>query len=91
MSWQEDVDRRFIISYYLADETSSVYEIPVANSGIVGGAVIFGCAIIGGSPTGHSLANNSAIAQYLPFFNDGNPFEAKISMAPSATEPPSLV
>lgn len=34
---QEDVDRRFIISYYLADETSSVYEIPVANSGIVGG------------------------------------------------------
>jgi hypothetical protein len=34
---QEDVDRRFIISYYLADETASVYEIPVANSGIVGG------------------------------------------------------
>jgi hypothetical protein len=31
---QEDLERRFIISYYLADNTVSVYEPPVRNSGI---------------------------------------------------------
>lgn len=31
---QEDMERRFIISYYLADNTVSVYEPPVRNSGI---------------------------------------------------------
>jgi len=34
---QEDIDRRFIISYYLADDTASVFETPVQNSGIIGG------------------------------------------------------
>lgn len=30
----EDMERRFIISYFLADNTLSVYEPPVKNSGI---------------------------------------------------------
>ena len=30
----EDVDRRFIISFFLADDTLSIYELPQKNSGI---------------------------------------------------------
>lgn len=33
----EDVGRRFIISYRLADEMLSIYEPPIRNSGIIGG------------------------------------------------------
>lgn len=33
----EDVDRRFIISYYLADDTISIFEPAQKNSGIVEG------------------------------------------------------
>ena len=33
----EDVDRRFIISFYLADDTVSVFEENQKNSGIIGG------------------------------------------------------
>ncbi|XP_071949365.1 EF-hand domain-containing family member C2-like [Antedon mediterranea] len=32
-----DVDRRFIISYFLSDDTIAVFEPPVRNSGIIGG------------------------------------------------------
>jgi len=32
-----DMDRKFIISYYLSDDTIQVYEPPVRNSGIIGG------------------------------------------------------
>merc|ERR1712110_406897 len=32
-----DMDRRFIISYYLSDDTILVFEPPVRNSGIIGG------------------------------------------------------
>lgn len=32
-----DQERRFIISYYLSDDTISVFEPPVRNSGIIGG------------------------------------------------------
>ena len=30
--------RRFVLSYFMADDTMSVFEPPVRNSGIVGGA-----------------------------------------------------
>jgi len=33
----EDIDRRFIISYYLADDTVAVYEPAIRNSGILEG------------------------------------------------------
>lgn len=33
----EDVDRRFIISFYLADDNISIYEPPLKNSGIIPG------------------------------------------------------
>eukprot|EP00741_Cyanophora_paradoxa_P023424 tig00021582_g22628.t1 len=33
----EDIARRFIVSYYLADDTVGVYEPPKRNSGIIGG------------------------------------------------------
>jgi hypothetical protein len=33
----EDVDRRFIISFYLADDTISIYEPAMKNSGIIPG------------------------------------------------------
>uniref|UniRef100_A0A7S3GFT2 Uncharacterized protein n=1 Tax=Palpitomonas bilix TaxID=652834 RepID=A0A7S3GFT2_9EUKA len=33
----EDVDRRFILSYYLSDDTFSMFEPPISNSGISGG------------------------------------------------------
>lgn len=33
----EDVDRRFIISFYLADDSISIYEPAVKNSGIIEG------------------------------------------------------
>lgn len=33
----EDKNRRFILSYFLADDTISIYEPPVKNSGITGG------------------------------------------------------
>lgn len=33
----EDVDRRFIISYYLSNDTISVYEPAIKNSGIIEG------------------------------------------------------
>lgn len=32
-----DAERRFVLSYFLADDTLSVFEPPVRNSGIVGG------------------------------------------------------
>ncbi|PIK58530.1 putative EF-hand domain-containing family member C2 [Apostichopus japonicus] len=32
-----DMDRRFIISYFLSDDTIAVFEPPVRNSGIIGG------------------------------------------------------
>lgn len=32
-----DKDRRFVISYFLSDDTMSVFEPPVRNSGIIGG------------------------------------------------------
>ena len=33
----EDVDRQFVISYYMEDDTLSVFEPPQRNSGIIGG------------------------------------------------------
>ena len=33
----EDVDRRFIISYYLADDSIGIYEPAIKNSGIIEG------------------------------------------------------
>ncbi|KAG5464486.1 hypothetical protein LSCM1_00676 [Leishmania martiniquensis] len=36
---EENEGRRFIICYYLADDTVSVYELPVKNSGHVGGKI----------------------------------------------------
>lgn len=33
----EDVDRRFIVSFFLADDTLSIYELPQKNSGILEG------------------------------------------------------
>lgn len=33
----EDVDRRFIVSFYLADDTISIYEPAIKNSGIIEG------------------------------------------------------
>jgi len=32
-----DVDRKFVISYYIRDFTLAVYEPPVRNSGVIGG------------------------------------------------------
>lgn len=32
-----DAPRRFVLSYFLADDTLSVYEPPIRNSGILGG------------------------------------------------------
>ena len=32
-----DVDRKFIISYYIRDFTLAVYEPPMRNSGVIGG------------------------------------------------------
>merc|ERR1712159_786186 len=39
----EDRDRLFIISYYLADDTISVYEPPARNSGFMGGKFMERC------------------------------------------------
>jgi hypothetical protein len=36
----EDVDRRFIISFYLSDDSISVYEPAVKNSGIIPGPLL---------------------------------------------------
>lgn len=36
----EDVDRRFIISFYLSDDAISIYEPPVKNSGIIPSPVL---------------------------------------------------
>lgn len=33
----QDKNRRFILSYFLSDDTISIYEPPVKNSGILGG------------------------------------------------------
>merc|ERR1711988_241923 len=41
----EDVDRVFIIKYFLSDDTASVYEPPQKNSGIVGGKFLERCRI----------------------------------------------
>lgn len=41
----EDVDRVFIIKYFLSDDTVSVYEPPQKNSGIVGGKFLERCRI----------------------------------------------
>ena len=35
-----DMDRRFIVSYFLSDDTILVYEPPQRNSGIIGGKFI---------------------------------------------------
>ena len=33
----EDQGRRFIISYHLSNDTMTIYEPPVRNSGVIGG------------------------------------------------------
>lgn len=40
-----DLDRRFIISYFLSDDTILVFEPPVRNSGIIGGKFLERCRI----------------------------------------------
>jgi len=40
-----DMDRRFIISYYLSDDTVLVFEPPVRNSGIIGGKFLERCRV----------------------------------------------
>lgn len=40
-----DKDRRFIVSYFLSDDTILVYEPPVRNSGILGGKFLERCRI----------------------------------------------
>jgi len=40
-----DMDRRFIISYYLSDDTILVFEPPVRNSGIIGGKFLERCRV----------------------------------------------
>jgi len=34
---QEDMDRKFVITFYLSDDTISIFEPPQQNSGIIGG------------------------------------------------------
>jgi len=41
----EDIDRVFIIKYFLSDDTISVYEPPQKNSGIVGGKFLERCRV----------------------------------------------
>ena len=36
-NYEVDASRRFIISYYLSDDTVAVFEPPVRNSGVIGG------------------------------------------------------
>jgi hypothetical protein len=36
----QDIDRKFVVSYYLLDDTIQVYEPPVKNSGIIGGTFL---------------------------------------------------
>ena len=36
----EDIDRRFIISFYLSDDSISIYEPNVKNSGIIPGPLL---------------------------------------------------
>lgn len=36
-SWYMCRDRRFVLSYFMADDTISIFEPPVKNTGIVGG------------------------------------------------------
>jgi len=36
----DDIDRRFVVTYYLQDETLKVHEPPVRNSGFVGGVFL---------------------------------------------------
>jgi len=34
---QEDMDRKFVITFYLSDDTVAIFEPPQQNSGIIGG------------------------------------------------------
>eukprot|EP01025_Chloroclados_australasicus_P017340 TRINITY_DN18824_c1_g1_i1.p1 TRINITY_DN18824_c1_g1~~TRINITY_DN18824_c1_g1_i1.p1 ORF type:complete len:529 (-),score=54.52 TRINITY_DN18824_c1_g1_i1:308-1894(-) len=40
-----DRDRRFILSYYMADDTVQIYEPPLRNSGIIGGKFLERCVV----------------------------------------------
>mmetsp|Transcript_27583 Transcript_27583/g.69988 ORF Transcript_27583/g.69988 Transcript_27583/m.69988 type:complete len:817 (-) Transcript_27583:10-2460(-) len=40
---KEDVDRKFIVAFWLADDTVSVFEPPLSNSGIIGGKFLERC------------------------------------------------
>ncbi|XP_003389005.1 PREDICTED: EF-hand domain-containing family member C2-like [Amphimedon queenslandica] len=40
-----DIGRKFIVSYYLSDDTLTVYEPPIRNSGIIGGKFLERCRV----------------------------------------------
>merc|ERR1711988_816809 len=44
-SMPEDMDRQFIIKYFLSDDSISVYEPPQKNAGIVGGKFLERCRV----------------------------------------------
>jgi hypothetical protein len=43
---QEDMDRKFVITFYLSDDTISIFEPPQQNSGIIGGKFLERCQIL---------------------------------------------
>jgi hypothetical protein len=45
MPKKEETCRRFTLSYHLSDDTISIYEQPIANSGFVGGKYLDRCRV----------------------------------------------
>ena len=63
---QEDLDRKFVITFFLSDDTVSIFEPPQHNSGIIGGKFLERCQML----------NPETGENYSPFeFDVGNVVE----------------
>lgn len=65
----EDVDRWFILSYYLADDTISMYEPPRSNSGIAGGKFLERRRVENPSTGNYYTQNDFLVAASLEIYH----------------------
>jgi len=63
----EDRERLFIVSYYLADDTTSVYEPPARNSGFMGGKFMERCRSKNPDNDEYYTAKDMGVGQVLTF------------------------
>jgi len=64
-----DMDRKFILSYFLADDTLGIYEPPARNSGIIGGKFLERGAILKPNSNSPYTASDLYVGLTLTIYN----------------------